>query len=70
MGKHFLGARSQNLPHLDFITNRPAHHRRVIIRGGKKTREGGSKACNIVNKFRLSDKKKEKRKGSDIISEF
>lgn len=55
-------AGSQNLLHLDFITNEPAHCRRKTIKGGgeenkkkkKKMKEDkGSKACNVVNKFRL-----------------
>ncbi len=55
-----LRARSQTLLHLDFITNRPARYRRIIIRGKKwKKEEGGvSKACNVVNKFKLSTEKR------------
>lgn len=54
----WLRARSQNLLHLDFITNKPAHGWRIIIKGKKIKEKGGSKACNMVNKFKLSIKKK------------
>lgn len=59
-GQFQLRARSQTLLHLDFITNRPARYRRIIIRGKKwKKEEGGvSKACNVVNKFKLSAEKR------------
>lgn len=58
-----LRARSQNLLHLDFITNEPAHCRRITIKGGKMKEKEGSKACNIVNKFKLSTG----RKASGIV---
>lgn len=35
-----LRARSQNLLHLDFITNKPAHRRRIIIKGKNERKRG------------------------------